>query len=180
MLWLWVFALFTFSTCFQLRLSYFVTMKQLRSQYQNGRNSAHRLKSGLPHSLPTCQRYRQRWVCFEGECLLPSPFLPVFSYVSVIFLQLITYGPNTEKAETQPTDWSLASHPHCQNANDNRQRRVCCDSEFLLCSPFLLFSLTSQVFLQLYNFGPNSRTSKTQPTDWRLASRPHCWHANDK
>jgi hypothetical protein len=55
----------------------------------------------------------------------------------VILLELNNYGPNTGMAETQPTDGSLASRPHGQHDNDNRQRQVCFDGVFLHFDPFL-------------------------------------------
>jgi hypothetical protein len=83
-------------------------------------------------------------------------------------------------AETQHTDWSLASRPHRWHANNNRQRRVCFDGECFLPSPFLpLFLATSQFFLELSSWGPITRSAEAQATDWSLASRPHRRHAND-
>ena len=82
---------------------------------------------------------RQQQVCFDGELFVPSPFLPIFSYISVIFLQLNNYGPITGSAKTQPTDWSLAFRSHRRHANDNRHRAVCFCGEFLISSPFLSF-----------------------------------------
>ena len=107
-------------------------------------------------------------------------FLPLFFNDSQLFFQLNTYHHIMQSAETQPTDWSLASRPHHQHTNNNRHLLVCFDGEFFSSSPFLtLFFNDSQLFFQLSNHGPNTGMVETQPTDWSFASCPHRSHANN-
>jgi hypothetical protein len=114
------------------------------------------------------------------SCLFLHLFYLFSATSHLFFLQLNNYGPITGSAETQPTDWSLASCPNCRHANDNRHRAVCFCGEFFISSPFLpLFLATSQFFLQWSSCGPITRSAEAQPTDWSLASRPHRRHAND-
>ena len=133
-------------------------------------------------SCPNCRHAndnRQQAVCFCGEFLISSPFLPLFLATSQFFLQWSSCGPITRSAEAQPTDWSLASRPHHRHTNKNKQRRVCFDGELCVPSPFQpVFSYASVIFLQLNNYCPITGSAVTQPTDWSLAFRSHRRHAN--
>jgi hypothetical protein len=180
MFWWWVVCSFTFSTNFLATSQFFL---QSSSCGPITRSAEAQPTDWSLASRPNCRHAndnRQQAVCFCGEFLISSPFLPLFLATSQFFLQLSSCGPITRSAEAQPTDWSLASCPHRRHANDNRQRRVCFYGELFVPSPFLpVFSYVSVIFLQLNNYCPITGSAVTQPTDWSLAFRSHRRHAND-
>jgi hypothetical protein len=122
----------------------------------------------------------QWWVCFWGEYFFLHFFYHCFYLHLNYFFQLNTCGHNMGSAKAQSTDWSLASRPHCHYANNNMQWWVCFLAElFFLHFFYHFFSCVSIIFFQLNTYGPCTKTAKTQPTGWSLASHPHCHYTNN-
>jgi hypothetical protein len=171
----WV--LHLFYHCFLMIVNYFFQLINFGPNTGTSETQPTDISLAFPPHRQHTNNNGHRSVCFCGEFLSSSPFLPLFLAMSQLFFSIKFLRSHHGIGQNSAHNWSLASCPHLWHANKAAVGMFWW-WVFFLHLFYNSFQLHLSYFLQLNNYGPNIGTAETQPTDWSLASRPHRRHNN--
>ena len=165
----WGFMLFNFLPLLFCDTKMHCSIKYLSSHHMMSQNSAHKLKFGLAPTLQPCQQQYAAAGMILCEVLCSTTFYHCFCDTKILF-QLNTNHHITGSATTQPTNWSLALHPHFRHANNNMQQQdVFRVSFYVLFTFYTIVFYDTKILFQLNTYRSIMGPARTQHTNWSLA-----------